>query len=59
MTALKSFLERKDFIILSALKRVKYGKIYPEIYGMVTGDTIEGLQYLEKELHNKGLQNFS
>lgn len=56
LVTLKSELERKDFIILSALERVKYGRIYTEIYGIVAGETIEEIQYIEKNLQHKGLQ---
>ncbi|MDZ7960690.1 MAG: ATP-grasp domain-containing protein [Aulosira sp. DedQUE10] len=53
---LKSELERKDLIILSALEKVKYGKIYTEIYGIVAGETVEEIQHIEGNLQNKGLQ---
>jgi hypothetical protein len=52
---LKSELERKDFLILSALEKVKYGKIYTEIYGIVAGETIEDMQLIEQKLQSKGL----
>jgi ATP-grasp domain len=53
---LKPELERKDLMILSALEKVKYGKIYTEIYGIVTGETIDEMQHIEQKLHQKGLQ---
>jgi hypothetical protein len=53
---LKPELERKDLIILSALEKVKYGKIYTEIYGIVAGETIENMQHIEQKLQDKGLQ---
>jgi len=56
LVTLKPELERKDFIILSALEKVKSGKIYTEIYGIVTGETIEEMQHIEQKLHDKGLQ---
>lgn len=56
LTALKPSLERRDFIILSALEKVKYGKIYTEIYGIVTGETLQDMQQIEARLHNQGLQ---
>lgn len=56
LKTLKPELERKDFIILSALEKVKYGKIYTEIYGIVAGESIDQLQNIEKNLQNKGLQ---
>ena len=56
LTSLKPHLERKDFLILSALEKVKYGKIYTEIYGIVTGETLEEMQQIERSLHSKGLQ---
>ncbi|MBD2080538.1 ATP-grasp domain-containing protein [Leptolyngbya sp. FACHB-17] len=59
LTRLKPELEQKDFLILSALEKVKYGKIYTEIYGIVTGATIEEMQQIERHLHNKGLQRSS
>ncbi|KAF3889924.1 MULTISPECIES: ATP-grasp domain-containing protein [Nostocales] len=59
LTTLKSELDRKDFIILSALEKVKYGNIYTEIYGIVSGESIEEMQYIEKKLQSKGLQLLS
>lgn len=56
LTSLKSSLERKDFLILSALEKVKYGKIYTEIYGIVAGETLEDMQRIEDDLHRQGLQ---
>ena len=55
LTSLKPELDRKDFIILSALEKLKYGNIYTEIYGIVAGDSIEDLQYTEHILKKKGL----
>lgn len=56
LVALKPELDRKDFIILSALEKVKYGKIYTEISGIVTGEAIAQMQHIEQNLQNKGLQ---
>ncbi|MBD2459549.1 ATP-grasp domain-containing protein [Oscillatoria sp. FACHB-1407] len=56
LTTLKPHLERKDFLILSALEKVKYGKIYTEIYGIVAGETLQDMQQIEQRLHNQGLQ---
>lgn len=56
---LKPELERKDLMILSALEKVKYGKIYTEIYGIVTGETIEEMQQIEQKLRQKGLQGIT
>jgi hypothetical protein len=56
LVTLKPELERKDFIILSALEKVKYGKIYTEIYGIVAGETVEDMQQIEQNLQHKGLQ---
>ncbi|HEY9613163.1 ATP-grasp domain-containing protein [Allocoleopsis sp.] len=56
LVTLRPELERKDFIILSALEKVKYGKIYTEIYGIVAGETIEEMQQIEHKLQHKGLQ---
>lgn len=57
LTSLKPELDRKDFMILSALERSKYGKIYTEIYGIVAGETVEDLQQIEQKLRNKGLHS--
>jgi hypothetical protein len=59
LKTLKPELERKDFLILSALEKVKYGKIYTEIYGIVTGETVEEMQHIEQNLKDKGLQLLS
>jgi len=56
LVTLKSELNRKDFIILSAQELVKYGKIYTDIYGIVTGETIKEMQHIEQNLQNKGLR---
>jgi hypothetical protein len=56
LTTLKPQLERKDFLILSALEKVKYGKIYTEIYGIVAGETLKEMQQIELSLHDQGLQ---
>jgi hypothetical protein len=56
LTTLKPQLERKDFLILSALEKVKYGKIYTEIYGIVAGKDLNDVQQIEHNLHNQGLQ---
>jgi hypothetical protein len=56
---LKPELDRKDLMILSALEKVKYGKIYTEIYGIVTGETIDEMQQIEQKLHQKGLQGIT
>jgi hypothetical protein len=52
---LKPELDRKDFIILSALEKAKYGKIYTEIYGIVAGETMAEIQQIEQKLQKKGL----
>ena len=59
LVTLKPELDRKNFIILSALEKVKYGKIYTEISGIVAGETIEEMQHLEKNLQDKGLQSLA
>ena len=59
LVTLKPELERKDFMILSALEKVKYGKIYTEIYGIVAGETIEEMQHIEQNLQNKGLHSLA
>ncbi|MBD1922968.1 ATP-grasp domain-containing protein [Microcoleus sp. FACHB-831] len=56
LVTLKEEIERKDLIILSALERVKYGKIYTELYGIVTGETLEDMQRIDQKMHDKGLQ---
>ncbi|MBD2729893.1 ATP-grasp domain-containing protein [Nostoc sp. FACHB-892] len=56
LVTLKPELDRKDLIILSALEKVKYGKIFTEIYAIVTGETIQEMQHIEHKLHDKGLQ---
>lgn len=56
LVTLKPELERKDFLILSALEKVKYGRIYTEIYGIVTGESVEAMEYIEQKLKHKGLQ---
>jgi hypothetical protein len=55
LVTLKSELDRKDFVILSARELVKYGKIYTEISGIVTGETIQEMQQIEQNLQDKGL----
>jgi len=59
LSALKPHLERKDFLILSALEKVKYGKIYTDIYGIVAAESLEAMRHLEQELHSKGLHLMS
>ncbi len=56
LVTLKAELDRKDLIILSALEKVKYGKIFTEIYAIVTGETIQEMQHIEHKLQDKGLQ---
>jgi hypothetical protein len=56
LVTLKPELDRKDLIILSALEKVKYGKIYTEIYAIATGETIQQMQHIEQKLQDKGLQ---
>ncbi len=55
LVTLKPELDRKDFMILSALEKVKYGKIYTEIYAIVSGETLEEMQHIEQKLQHKGL----
>jgi hypothetical protein len=59
LVTIKAELDRKDFIILSALEKVKYGNIYTEIYGIVSGETLENLQHIEQRLIKKGLHSTS
>ncbi|MGF2034443.1 MAG: ATP-grasp domain-containing protein [Nostoc sp. CmiVER01] len=56
LATLKPELDRKDLIILSALEKIKYGKINTDIYAIVTGENIEEMQHIERKLQNKGLQ---
>lgn len=56
LLTLKPALDRKDFIILSALERIKYGRIYTDIYGIVAGETLEEMQSIEQSLRHKGLR---
>jgi hypothetical protein len=58
LVTLKSELDRKDLIILSALEKVKYGKIYTEMYGIIAGEDMKEMQHIEENLHSKGLQQF-
>ncbi|MBD6620273.1 ATP-grasp domain-containing protein [Komarekiella sp. 'clone 1'] len=58
LVTLKSELDRKDFIILSAQESVKYGTIYTDIYGIVAGETIKEMEQIEKILQDKGLRWF-
>jgi hypothetical protein len=57
LVTLKSELDRKDFIILSALEKAKYGNIYTEIYGIVAGETLDEMQHIEQKLQDKGLHS--
>lgn len=59
LTTLRPFLERKDFLILSALEKVKYGNIYTEIYGIVSGENLQQLQQIEQNLQTQGLHRIS
>ena len=56
LVSLKPELDRKDFIILSALEKVKYGNIYTEIYGIVAGEEMKEIEQIEQNLQGKGLQ---
>ena len=59
LSTLKPELARKDLIILSALEKVKYGKIYTDLYGIVSGETIAQMQEIEQNLQSKGLHCLS
>ncbi|MCC5605239.1 carbamoylphosphate synthase large subunit [Nostoc sp. CHAB 5834] len=56
LATLKPELDRKDLIILSALEKIKYGKINTDIYAIVTGETMQEMQHIERQLQKKGLQ---
>jgi hypothetical protein len=56
LTTLRLQLERKDFLILSALEKVKYGEIYTDLYGIVAGETLEEMQQIERQLYKRGLR---
>lgn len=55
LMTLKPEQERKDFMLLSALEKVKYGKIFTEIYGIVAGETSQEMQHIEQKLQDKRL----
>lgn len=55
LTDLKPELDRQDFLILSALEKVKYGKIYCDLYGVVAGATLQDMIQVEEKLLAKGL----
>lgn len=55
LVTLRPWLDRKDFIILSALEKAKYGKIYCEIYGVVAGESLNEMQRIEARLMQEGL----
>lgn len=55
LTDLKPELDRQDFLILSALEKVKYGKIYCDLYGVVAGATLQDMIQVEEKLLTKGL----
>ncbi|MGK7933581.1 MAG: ATP-grasp domain-containing protein [Microcystaceae cyanobacterium] len=57
LKTLKVELQQKDFMILSALEKVNYGKIYCDIYGIISGETVEKMQETEQKLQQKGLQS--
>ncbi|BAZ48919.1 hypothetical protein NIES4103_15300 [Nostoc sp. NIES-4103] len=50
LVALKPELDSKDLIILSALEKSEYGQIYTEIYGIISGRTIEDIQRIEYKM---------
>jgi ATP-grasp domain len=51
---LKSELESKDFIILSA-QDINSGNTYTDIYGIVAAESIKQMQHIEQKLQSKGL----
>jgi hypothetical protein len=57
LVALKPSLDRSDLMILSALEKVKYGKIFCEIYGTVAGETLDDMQRIEAGLRQQGLHS--
>lgn len=59
LVSLKPELDRQELLILSALERVKYGRIYTEIYGIVAGETTEEMQQIERNLQSRGLHLLS
>ncbi len=56
LTTLKKELDRKDFVILSAVEKAHYGNIFCEIYGIVTGETVQEMNRIEEGLAARGLQ---
>lgn len=55
LTNLKPELGRQDFLIFSALEKIKYGKIYCELYGVVAGETLDEMIQIEENLAHKGI----
>lgn len=56
MMTLKPELDRKDFIILSALEYHAKSQFWTDIYGIVTGASVEEMLMIEDNLKKKGLQ---
>ena len=56
LVTFKDALDRQDFIILSAVEKARYGRIYCEIYGIVSGEDAEHMQRNEQALFQQGLQ---
>ncbi|QSJ19234.1 ATP-grasp domain-containing protein [Nostoc sp. UHCC 0702] len=50
LLTLKPELDSKDLIILSALEKSDSEQIYTEIYGIISGITIEEIQHIEHKL---------
>lgn len=56
LTNLKQELDRKDFMILSAVEYPSSSGTRTEIYGIVTGENINEMERTEKGLSGKGLR---
>ncbi len=56
MTTLKPELDQKDFIILSALEYHAKNTFWTDIYGIVTGETVDEMLMVEEKLKKKGLE---
>lgn len=59
LVKLKIELDKKEFVILSALEYHEKGKTRTEIYGIVAGRDIEDMIQVEKRLEHKGLMLMS
>ena len=57
LVALKEDLDKKDFMILSAMdQKDKNGNLYTDIFGIVAGDSKEEMFAIEERLVKKGVK---